>query len=408
MRKLITFACAVLILSGCCDDPCGPGDREMSPFEVRVLATNLYGEPVEGAWIEGGVDWDRFRVSTDSNGVATLPGRARDTRALIYRNDYHPRVVDLGPWAYWILPTAKRLEHIGKVSDTAIRFSSGMLLTLEYGGKYRAYSYSDTSVTKLVETLLPGSAIQTKKFYGDTLWYSTHDSGVFVHSVEDPLNPVHLFSLDIPGYLRTLAVKGWFIATAQRDEPVRVFSYSASGEMHKVSEIEAYYVKQMDFRSNYLVMLSYDRYELGSATLMIADLSVPEQPEITYTLEEQGGRSGLILDDTVLIGPFGYNTASMQSYTAVDIQDPGNPTYMGRAYSDSWLLDASAGSHAVGSYCPERRLCDSWSEAYSVLELTPEGDWMTVATTCNTWYVDGCVHSPPHFVLGASLWRLQD
>ncbi len=61
-----------------------------------------------------------------------------------------------------------------------------MLLTLEYGGKCRAYSYSDTSVTKLAETSLLGTAIRATRFYGDTLWYSTHSSGIFVYSTDDP------------------------------------------------------------------------------------------------------------------------------------------------------------------------------------------------------------------------------
>lgn len=78
MKRLIILACALIVLSGCSDEPCAPD--KTSDFEVQVLDSSLYGKPVEGAWIEGGVDWDVYEVRTDANGVALLPARARLTR----------------------------------------------------------------------------------------------------------------------------------------------------------------------------------------------------------------------------------------------------------------------------------------------------------------------------------------
>jgi hypothetical protein len=407
MKRLMVLACTVLILSGCSDNPCEP--REKPGFEVRVLSNNLYGTPVEGAWIEGGFDWDAYSVRTDSDGVAVLPGSARGHYALIHKSNYLPRGISaIEPKEYWLATTPMRLEYVGKVSDTSIRFSSDMLLTLEYQGRYRAYSYCDTCVTELAETMLSGTAIRATRFYGDTLWYSTHDSGVFVYSVQDPLNPVHLFSLDIDGYLDAFAVIGHFIAVSDPwgHDPVRVFSYTSLGETSKVAEVDAFYVKQMEFMSHYLVILSYDALEFPYAELMVADLSDPADPEIVYTLEEQGALGGLIYGDTALIGPFSQYTSMRLSYTAIDLGDPGRPVYAGRKYSDSWLLNGAGESRAAGTYCPRNAMCYAWGDPASVLERTPEGNWETVATLSHAWYTGGSVHSPPYFVLGARLWRL--
>lgn len=409
MKRLIILACAIIVLSGCSDEPCAPD--KTSDFEIQVLDTNLYGDPVEGAWIEGGVDWDAYEVRTDSNGVALLPARARGRHALIHKSGYLARAITaIEPGRYWLAAAPMRLEYIGNVSDNAIRFYPDMLLTLGHQGIYRAYSYCDTSVTELIEKSLTGTALRTTEFYGDTLWYSTHNSGIFAYSVADPLNPVHLFSLDIAGYLGAFAVRDGFIAVGDPwgYDPVRVFSYTAQGETRQVAEVDAFNVKQMDFFSHYLVILSYDAYELPAAEVRVVDLSDPADPNVVYYLEEQWARGGLIHGETVLVGPFGHSTCMPLSYTAIDLSDPGDPVYMGRKNSDCWLLAPAGDSYAVGCYCPQGSPCYHSDDLPAVLERVPGGAWETVATLSRYWCGGGSVHAPPYFVLGSCLWRLRD
>lgn len=219
-----------------------------------------------------------------------------------------------------------------------------------------------------------------------------------------------MFSLDITGYLDAFAVRDRFIAVSDPwgYDPVRVFSYTAAGEPRKVAEVDAFNVKQMDFISHYLVILSYAAHELAAAEVRVADFSDPTDPDVVYYLEEQWARGSLIHGETVLVGPFGHSTCMPLSYTAIGLSDPGNPVYIGRMNSDSWLLDAAGESHAVGCYCPQGRPCYRSDDLPAVLERTPAGAWETVATLSRYWCTEGGVHAPPYFVLGSCLWRLRD
>lgn len=409
MRKLLLFLSGALVLAGCGSETCGPGlPVEPETFEVTVETPS--GEPVEGAWIEGGVDWTMYRVKTDSAGVAVVPGSALERAAIIHKNNFYPRFVQaLGPYKYWLHSTPARLERVGDVEGRSIRFYTDVFSTLTYQGVYHAYEYDETEVTELSSKELAAWAIRDVKFVGDRLWLSTHDEGVYAYSVEDPLSPDFQFHLDMEGYLGPIAVRGDIIAVGDPwgEDPVRVFSFTEDGQTALLSTIDAHFAAQMEFREEHLVILSVSAYESQGAILTVVDLKDAGAPETVYSLVEQGGRGGLILDQYVLIGPNMSEGTYRISYTTLLIDDPANPVYLGRTLSDVFLLSVTDGSYGVGAYCTYELGCRRFTGMYAVAN----GGVLSAfeaAAVLTEWFVpdQGSVHAPPFFVIGDALWRL--
>jgi len=86
--KSFCFITAILIVTGCGED--GLIDSG-EPFQITILSQE--GIPVEGATVEGGIDWDFYKVQTDEHGIAVIPGSVRGERATIYKTNFLPRIV---------------------------------------------------------------------------------------------------------------------------------------------------------------------------------------------------------------------------------------------------------------------------------------------------------------------------
>ena len=84
MKKFLAFGILLFAISGC-ENLLFDDDNE-PPFTVTVLSKE--GEPVEGAILEGGFDWDWFRVETDDEGTAMVPGCGLGESTTIFKNNY--------------------------------------------------------------------------------------------------------------------------------------------------------------------------------------------------------------------------------------------------------------------------------------------------------------------------------
>jgi hypothetical protein len=410
MRKFLLFVGAAFVLAGCGSDPCGPGDPgEPATFEVTVLTYR--DMPVEGAWVEGGVDWTSYRVRTDSMGIARVPGSARGRPAFIHKNNFYPRFVeDLGADTYWLYPTPARLERVGDVEGRSLRFYTSVLTTLTYRGVYHAYAYDDTEVTELATKELAAWAIRDVKFVDERLWLSTHDEGVYAYSVIEPLSPDFQFHLDVEGYLGPIAVKGNVIVVGDPwgEDPVRVFSFTEDGQATLLSTIDAHYAAQMEFRGDNLIILSFNTYRSQEVTLKIVDLTDAEAPKTMYSLVEWGGRGGLLLEDYVLMGPNMSEGTFRIAYTTLFIGDPANPAYVGRTLSDTFLFTVPDGSYGFGAYCSRILGCTEYTCMYAVASGEVQSSFEAVAVLTECFYPEhGSVQAPPFFVVGDALWRLE-
>jgi len=238
----------IFLCSGCEDN--------IGQFRVKIVTPNR--QPVEGATVSGGLDWESFRVETDSQGIAVLPIFAFNYNAIIYKNNFFPKLIDLNrsafcipPYTYILTPAPEQLNPIGDVEGWSIQFDQGTLITIDYRGGYHVYSYSSQGIHQILSIQFPTSSIRDTQLRGNTLWFSTHDDGIYVYSLADPFDPQQLYHLNITGYLRKLAINDSFVVvgTSSREE-LRVYSYNTSGEIQELSRFGNHLGVNLNFTSN--------------------------------------------------------------------------------------------------------------------------------------------------------------
>ena len=178
---------------GCGEDPFNSGGS----FQITV--TDDLGRPVDRAFVEGGADHTQFLEQTNIEGRAVIPKSALGGQAFIFKTDYLTlQVKELASKTYTLRETSKRLDLIGDVSGKAVRFRATELITLERDGSFHLYSFNDQSINEQYNQMLVDSTIVVKetKLKGDTLFFTTLNSGVYVFSITNPARPEFLFHLD--------------------------------------------------------------------------------------------------------------------------------------------------------------------------------------------------------------------
>jgi len=403
LRKIFFFCLIILVFSGC--------EEGQGHFKVKIVFPNW--QPVEGAWIEGGIDWDAFGAQTDSAGIAVLPSGALGEWALVFRNNIFPKGIILrlsphyfSPSTYVIDPTPKQLRWIGNVEGWSISFEPGSLTTVDYHGVYHVYTYDDSGILEIASAQLP-SSIRDTQLHGDILWFSTHDEGIYVYFLANPLSPQLLFHLNIPGYIGKFALKDGTIVVASRgnSEPIRVFSYDTSGGFQEIAQLGSHLVKDMEFRENFLVVVG-SSYDNGLPA--VYDLQDPANPVLIHESSGTEYRWGFLYGNFLILKP-DQSFDSLEEeiiFKRIDISDPAHPTPSALFPADSNLFQIINETTALGRYYV-------WTGAISVLSGDITSGFQTIAIiTDNTWLqsslheFEGC--APPYFIIGENLYKLED
>lgn len=410
--KIILIIMITLLASGCGEiyspkkqdgqDKIDLPSPSTEQFEVKVLSSSS-GLPVAGATISGGLDLTCFEVKTDDEGIAFLPGFARGESALIYRNNFFPyRVESLSPTKYFIRPTPKQFKLVGDIEGWGIRFESGTLMTVDYQGGYHLYSYSDQGISEIASAQLP-KCIKETQIHGDLLWFSTHDDGIYVYSLENPFIPQLIFHLEIPGYPRAFAVKDTIIAVGDTSnhDSVRIFAYNNQGECQMTARFGEYYVEKLAFIGNYLIVINY--YDCLPA---IYDLQDPANPYLVYKGVEPEYWFSSQFKNYLLLIPKQDFVNENTTYKLIDLSDPAHPSTSGFFVADSQILEIINDGTAVGRYY----IC---SGAVSVLSGDINLGFKTCSIITDDTFVqpflnriEGC--APPYFIIGERLWKLED
>ena len=356
MTKSVIFGLLLFAISGC-EDFFFDDDNE-PPFTVTVLSEE--GEPVEGAILEGGFDWDHFRVETDQEGMATVPGCGLGESTSIFKNNYFPTLVsELSPDTFTIIETPMELRELGPIEgDETVRFTADTLITMTYQGEYHFYLYDDEEINEIASAQLPSTArdIQT---CGDTLWFKTHDEGIYVYSLEDPLAPREVCHLKIPGCLGPFAVRDSIVVVS---EP----------------------------------------YDIRMVRIYVYDLEEPAAPTLVYEGEEPAYESGILFGDRLVLCPSTYWYDPSPENLLLDLSDPPNPVLAGEFFADSWLSRIVDERTAIGTYCPH-------SESVSVMD-----GWFTDSFETMAIIYESIIYGPitfvdgryPFFAIGGRFCRL--
>jgi len=402
IKKIFVVAIIIISFSRCNNNEIvTPIDEEEDnqTFEVIVLDTTEV--PVEGATIEGGIDWGAFASTTNEKGVAILPKKAFKQFARIYKTNYLPLSISgLLDSTYRITHTIKKLNLIGQVEGKAVRFKQDELITLDYIGNYHVYNYNDNSLNEILNVKLNELAIAIRdiKLLGDTLWFSTHNSGIFCYLIENSTSPKFLLRLSIPGYLNAFVIKNSIIVIGEPFEPgpLRVFSFTENGTYKELSSINKYYVKKMKLIGNSVLIMGNN-----DCLPSVFDISDPSNIKLQYNGLEPDYKDGLFFQNLAILTPqYAYGNINID-HRVLDFTIPSNPQIKQRISADSWLTDFASPAIALGNYYYH-------NQTVSILYKGELNRFNTVATVS-----DGTLRGvggtfPPYYLIGDRLWKLVD
>ncbi len=396
MKRVWLFVAVVSLLTSACT-PTSPGENpETGAFTAKV--TSASGIALEGAAIEGGVDWESFSVKTDPLGKAVLPAYAGLQGAVIHLDNYFPILVTLKrPYTYALTPAPRRLKPLGGVSGAAVRFETGHLTTVDYNGGYHLYAFDAAGVAEIATAQLASKAIKQTRMIGDTLWLATHEDGIYACSLADPYNPQMIQHLAIPGNSAVFALNGSIAAVGnfEDQDSVRVFSFQADGSFQELARFGDYYVASLEFLGDYLVVANY-----YNSHPKVYNLSDPANPVLVYNGTEPDYWYGVLSGTQFVLNPRARNS----DHKRIDLANPASPQIAGIFPADSELLSFLGTTMAVGRY-------NLVGSAVTVLQGNFYSGYTTIAVVSGESIrlsndFGGC--SPPYFVIGNRLWILED
>ncbi|TAK51488.1 MAG: hypothetical protein EPO24_15795 [Bacteroidetes bacterium] len=393
MKKYLSIiSCCSIVILGCHN--ANPIDTGI-PFEI--ILKDQDGNPVSSVTIEGGVDWDSYSVKTNNAGVAVLPGSARNKDAIAFKTNYIPsRFSALGPRTYQFNYSTKQLRNLGRVRGKAIIFNESEIVTLEADGNYHVYVYDGYSVTENFQTRLYDSAnivVRNIKLYGDTLWFTTHDSGIYVYSLHINTAPQFLFRIKASGYLGAFVVKDSIVilGSPYLPGPLRLLAYTPDGQFREKNNLPNYYVEQMQLFDNYLFLIG--GHESLPTILNIRD---EMHPITVYNGLEWNYNRAILYERQLILSP----NSQQGNYKAMDFSNPTNPRLITAFNADAWLLGFSADTIAYGyNYIHSSTYTIHKGEYYSEY-------FQTVATVSEGTDngIGGAFH--PYYIIGDRLWKL--
>ena len=368
------------------------------PFPVTIV--DPLRRPIAGALLEGGIDWDEFRDTTDAAGVAILPYYAAGWSTAISATNFIPlRVAGLSTSTYVLIPTKGRLSRIGAAQGYLLRMRGDTLLTITYQGVYRAYTVDSSGLTEVAASQLASTTGFQHVMRGDTLWYAAHDDGMYAYSLSDPTRPVLLWHFPIPNYVRAFEVcdSATFVLSNWEDnDSTRLIACWPTGNSEEVARLRPGWFGGMVAISHYLVLVGYSPH-----LAQVYDIESPRTPR--YVTEFAGAESwsGFPFRDMLILIPQDDYMHPNHCYGLLDLRDPANPVESGPFSSDGVQLGAVVDeSTAIGR---------SYVAGLTILRGNLSGGLHTTAAVAMPTYKDVDIggSAPPYYLLSGFLWKLE-
>lgn len=324
-----------------------------NPFEISIFDKNE--EPIKDAIIRGGLDWTNYSAFTNDKGIAVLPGYAVQYKAFIYRNNFYP-FYDSIPASHKLKlsRTSRLLDSIGVVLGNAIIFNDNEIVTLDYIGNYRVYKYDDSHVENFLTVNLGDSviAITHTELHADTLWISTHASGIYSFYIGDNYKPRLISHYAVDGKIKYFLIWGEFIIVAQHNY-LRVLSAGKENNYNEIQKLKT--SPTTDFRDrqslkiigNYLFLISF------TGQIEIYDISDPYSFKLTWN-EELVNYVDFLFYKTYLIRRIENRIDDLNAnlqYDVMDISNPEKPENEKSFFCKAQIKGFTSDNCAYGFWC---------------------------------------------------------
>ena len=199
------------------------------------------------------------------------------------------------------------------------------------------YTLSNTSVVPVGSVPTPGSP-RAVDLDSNLLFMALGDSGIQILDVSSPTSPTVLSRLDVGGFASVIHRVGSYAYVGRLDSSLVVVDVSDPTAPAVVSSIGLdNIVADLASSPNRLYVL----YP-GNRGLDVLDLTIPTNPGVTGTLQENLGNRMQVQGDTLFVLGSGL--------MIVDVQDPAHPALLGIERSLPWDAAEIQGNLAYTAY----------------------------------------------------------
>jgi len=393
MTILVSVVCAVL--SACSDDKGVLVNNPDGTFDVHVVSGRTKS-PVVGAVLRGGEDWDSYVSTTDANGIAILPPQAARWFPTITANNHFPQTeLHQVRNEYQLQRTLLHLTQVATVNGSLILQRDGEFSMLDYGGRYDVYRVTADSVY-LEHSAQLAPVARGHIVRNDTLWYATHDSGVFVYDISELRAPRKLMHLEIPGYLWSLCLQDsvLFVANPWDDDNVRAYTWTSSGEYRLVGSFGPKVIVRKLFIHKGVLFGQFN----GAVTAW--DISDPGHGVAVFHWSNPYASDWFQNGDSLVEVPQVSLGDEYFAYKVLDIHDPLSPVWNGELNSWGVMNGFLADSLAFGKYSDQDALLSRSSDPDSYYASA------VVMPRYEPLLGDGFLASDRLVVLGGRAWRI--
>lgn len=338
---------------------CGDDDHHGNDWiEVRVVSGE--NEPVAGAKLEGGFDWDWYSVTTDQNGMALLPAWATRHLPTITAANHFPFREEFSlQSAYQLMRTRLYLTQEADIDGDLIKSTTNEFCVVSYQGAYRHYRVDGDEVILQTEAQM-AMASHDRVLRNDSLWRTTHDSGVFVYDISEMSNPRQVMHLPIPGYLWAIALDDsiLYLADPWVDDSVRAYTWSDSSTY----ELVGTFGPAKSFSR--LFMHRGALFGVYFGGLIIWDVSEPAAGVQRFGSAHPYTADWCMRGDSLVLIPLvPLCCDDYYGYQILDVSDPMNPVWGSTFHSNGLISRFINDSVAVGTYAGQGALLEydrSW------------------------------------------------
>jgi hypothetical protein len=158
----------------------------------------------------------------------------------------------------------------------------------------------------------------------DTLAYISGYQSVRVIDVSEPMEPILVAELEIPGELSKFTVEGHILYTFFNDLIMQAIDISDLSDPQILGSCTVQRVPSTVTIADGLIFISGGSDGAGNSGIQIIDVSNPENPKVCYTLNTSCLATGITVD-----GSIAYIAGRYQGMMILDITNPGQPAHLG-------------------------------------------------------------------------------
>ena len=373
------FVVLLVLIAGCIEK----GDY-LSYLEIRVK--DLDDNPIENAYLSGGVDWDRFSGYTDKTGCASFWIKPRKYKVFAQKTNFFTdwNYISLDPFEKNYLelilePTTGEVKIINSIPSEGLIIKmvpyETNLLAIQYEGKMQLWNCNDPANPFIEREYNLTSPIKDFVIENSFLYYTSGDAGVII--VDISKDPIILDSIETNGIATGITILDTLLFVGNSLPPggVRIYNIKNPSYPLFLAEIPHIMANSMLINFPYLFITGE-----GCGPCVI-DISDPQNPFI-FMRQEAFGWDIKIWKEKIYV-------ALPDRIEVYSLDNLGSPPVIFTTGGIEKILVAGEDSLLLGGFRSEEKPSLSWVLLKDNVEIVGtyfKGDRVWPLIRIDDWY----------------------